>query len=237
MRDDLFPPTRDDARVARVGYTGLMSDLFPAPGLFAAYAATVILLALTPGPDMILYLGKTITQSRRAGLVTLAGASTGILIHTLLVAVGLSALLAASAVAFTVLKIAGAIYLLYLAVQAIRGGSAFSLDGSAAPAEPLGRLYLKGLLVNLLNPKVIVFFLTFLPQFVSADDPNAGGQLAVLGVLFEIIALPFCIAQILAAGAIARFLRRSPKATRAVDWLFASVMGFFALRLVLAEGK
>lgn len=213
-----------------------MSDLLPSSFALAGFAAAVIVLTLTPGPDMMLYLSKTITQSRRAGAATLAGALSGLLIHTALAAVGLSALLAASATAFTILKVAGAAYLLWLAWGAIRNGSSFSLAPGAAN-EPLPRLYLKGMLVNLLNPKVIVFFLTFLPQFVTAGDPRAAGTLALLGVGFVVIALPICIVQILAAGAIARLLRGSPKVTRAVDYLFAGVMAAFAARLVLSQGK
>ncbi|MCW5713542.1 MAG: LysE family translocator [Bauldia sp.] len=213
-----------------------MSDLLPSSFALAGFAAAVIVLALTPGPDMMLYLSKTITQSRRAGAASLAGALSGLLVHTALAAVGLSALLAASATAFTILKIAGAAYLLWLAWDALRHGSSFSLAPGTA-AERLSRLYLKGLLVNLLNPKIIMFFLTFLPQFVAAGDPNAPARLVILGVAFVVIALPISIAQILAAGAIARLLRRSPSVTRGVDFLFAGVMAAFAARLVFSQGK
>jgi threonine/homoserine/homoserine lactone efflux protein len=213
-----------------------MSDILPSSVALAGFAAAVIVLTLVPGPDMMLYLSKTITQSRRAGIATLAGALSGLLVHTALAAVGLTALLAASATAFTILKVAGAAYLLWLAWDAIQNGSSFSLAPGAG-AERLHRLYFKGMLVNLLNPKVIVFFLTFLPQFVTVGDPDAPAQLVVLGIGFVVIALPICIAQILAASALARLLRRSPKVTRAVDFLFAGVMAAFAARLVFSQGK
>ena len=213
-----------------------MLDLLPNSLALAGFVAAVVVMALTPGPDMILYLGKTIAQSRRAGLVTFAGAASGLLVHTLFAALGLSALLAASATAFSMLKVAGAAYLLYLAYDAIRHGSTFRLD-PGQPAERLGALYVKGLLVNLLNPKIIVFFLTFLPQFVTPGEANASAKLLVLGVAFIVIAAPICLLQILAAGAIARLLKRSRWATRTVDYLFAGVMAAFALRLALAEGK
>lgn len=213
-----------------------MSEFLPSSFALAAFAAGVVVLALTPGPDMMLYLSKTISQSRRAGGATLAGALSGLLVHTALAAVGLSALLAASATGFTILKIVGAAYLLWLAWDAIRNGSSFSLAPGSTP-EPLRRLYLKGLLINLLNPKIVVFFLTFLPQFVDAAAPNAPARFAVLGMAFIVIAAPIAVAQIFAAGAIARLLRRSPKVTRAVDYLFAGVMAVFAARLVLAQGR
>lgn len=213
-----------------------MLDLLPPPLALAGFVAAVAVLALTPGPDMLLYLGKTVAQGRRAGFVTLAGALSGILTHTMLVAVGLSALIAASAAAFTIVKIAGALYLVYLAYDAIRNGTRFSFRPDTGP-ERLSALYLKGLLVNLLNPKIIVFFLTFLPQFVSPDDANPTARFFVLGVGFILVAIPICTAQILLAGAIAGFLKRSPRATRAIDYVFAGVMGAFAIRLAFAEGK
>lgn len=202
----------------------------------SAFLATVVVLAITPGPDMVLYLGKAISQSRKAGLITFAGAASGLLVHTMLAAVGLSALLAASATAFTIVKIAGAAYLLYLAYDAIRNGSSFALAETVA-FEPARSLYLKGLLVNLLNPKIVIFFLTLLPQFVSVNDPNATVTLVFLGAAFIVVAAPICIGQILAASAIARLLRRSRWAMRTVDFVFAGVMGAFAVKLALTEGR
>jgi threonine/homoserine/homoserine lactone efflux protein len=153
-----------------------------------------------------------------------------------MVALGLSALLAASATAFTVLKVAGAAYLLWLAIDALRRGSAFTADGARRPPERLRRIYAAGLGINLLNPKIIVFFVTFLPQFVSAGDPHAGAKLLFLGLAFVVVAAPICVALILFADRIAAWLRRSPRATRAVDYLFAGVMGGFAVKLALARG-
>lgn len=202
-----------------------------------AFLATTVVMALTPGPDMILYLGKAIAQSRVAGAVTFAGAASGVLVHTTLAALGLSALLAASATAFSVVKIAGAIYLIYLAYDAIRNGSSFRLETGGGVRERYRVLYAKGLLVNLLNPKIVIFFVTLLPQFVAADDPSAALTMAVLGLAFILIAAPICLGQIFAAGWLAGFLRRSPWAMRAVDYTFAGVMSFFAVRLAFAEGK
>jgi len=213
-----------------------MPDLTLTPLALSAFLATVVVMTLTPGPDMVLYLGKAISQSRRAGLISFAGAASGVLVHTLLAAIGLSALLAASATAFMIVKIAGAGYLLFLAYDAIRNGSSFAI-ATATIGEPAKTLYLKGLLVNLLNPKIVIFYLTLLPQFVSADDPSPTTTLLYLGVAFIVIAAPICVAQILAASAIARFLRRSVWAMRAVDFLFAGVMSAFAVKLALSDGR
>lgn len=214
----------------------MLADFVPALPVLAAYAIASVVLGLTPGPDMTLFLSKTVSQSRAAGLAAFGGATTGLVVHSILIAAGLSVLLAASVTAFTILKIVGALYLAYLAIDAIRHGSALSLDRRGRP-ERLRAVYLKGLLVNLLNPKIIVFFVTFLPQFVSPADPQAAKKLLFLGLFFAAVNIPVCVGLILFADRIASFLRRSPKATRLVDWLFASVLGAFAVRLVLAQSR
>lgn len=213
-------------------------DFIPSLAILAAYAVAAVALTLTPGPDMTLFLGKTLAQSRAAGFSAYAGASAGLVVHTLLAAIGLSALLAASATAFAVLKVVGALYLVWLAFQAIRHGSAFTPgEGVPKAAQPLGRVFLSGLGINLLNPKIIVFFVTFLPQFVSASDPHAPGKMVFLGLMFIVIATPISAAMILGADRIAGLLRRSPKVTRIVDYLFATVLGGFAVKLLLTRAN
>jgi threonine/homoserine/homoserine lactone efflux protein len=211
-----------------------MSEFLPSLPVFLTYVAAVVLLTFTPGPDMTLFLSKTVSQSRLAGFAAYGGAATGLFVHTVMVALGLSALLVASAAAFTALKVAGALYLLWLAVEAVRHGSSFSMPGGTR-RESVRAIYLKGLLVNLLNPKIIVFFITFLPQFVAPSDPNAPVQLFVLGVLFVVIATPLNAGLIVFADAIAAFLRRSRAATRVVDYLFAGVLAGFAVKLLAAR--
>ena len=113
-------------------------NFLPTLPVFAAYLAAVLVITFTPGPDMTLFLGKAVRQGTAAGIAAMLGASTGILIHTTLVALGLSALLAASVTAFTILKVVGALYLLWLAVQAIRHGSALNIDATK-PRPPASR--------------------------------------------------------------------------------------------------
>jgi threonine/homoserine/homoserine lactone efflux protein len=184
-------------------------------------------------PVFAAYVAAVLVISNAAML----GATTGILIHTTLVALGLSALLAASAMAFLVLKMVGAIYLLWLAVEAIRHGSALNIDASkpASAGEPLIRVWAKGLGVNLLNPKVIMFFVTFLPQFVAADDPHAAKKLVFLGAVFVAVSLPICLSMIVFAARLAKLLRRSPSVMRGVDYLFAGIFGAFAVRLLMTQ--
>ena len=212
-------------------------DFLPSLPVLGAYIVAVIIIIFTPGPDMTLFLGKAVRQGRASGMAAMFGASTGILIHTTLVALGLSALLAASATAFFVLKVVGALYLLWLAIDAVRNGSALNLDTSGQPAagEPLYRAWLKGLAVNLLNPKIIMFFVTFLPQFVSADDPHASGILVFLGVVLVAIATPISALMIVFAARLANLLKRTPRVMRTIDGLFAGIFSAFALRLLFTQ--
>lgn len=203
-----------------------------------AFTLAAFVLTITPGPDMTLFLGRTLSEGRAAGMAAMLGAASGIVVHTSLAAFGISALIAASPQAFLALKIVGAGYLVYLAVQAIRGGSTFKLDGKAAgrPHSLLSN-WLTGLGINLLNPKIVLFFVTFLPQFVSARDADVTGKLFFLGMFFIILAVPMSVAMILTADRFAAALKRRPKVMRAIDWLFASVFSAFAVRILLTQGR
>lgn len=209
----------------------------PSPEILAAFTLASLLLALTPGPDMTLFLGQTLAEGRARGFAAMLGATTGLLLHSLLAAFGLSALLVASATAFTAIKVAGAAYLVWLGIQAIRQGSQLTLSAGPRTPKPLSRVYLTGLAVNLLNPKIVMFFLTFLPQFVSAGDPQAAGKLLFLGLMFAVIALPVCSGLILAAERFTAALRSSRRAMRIFDWLFAGVMGGFAVKLLFTRAN
>jgi threonine/homoserine/homoserine lactone efflux protein len=165
------------------------------------------------------------------------GAMTGIVIHTALVALGLSALIVASPQAFLVLKIFGAGYLVWLAYQAIRNGSAFSPEKKTGSGRSLFENWATGLGINLMNPKIILFFMTFLPQFVSASDPNASGKLFFLGLLFIVLALPITAPMVIAADKFAGLLKKNPTVMRIVDYLFAGVFSAFALKILTAQAK
>lgn len=212
-----------------------MMEFVPSAGVLAAYTLAVLALNYTPGPDMAMFVGTSITHGRRAGMAAFLGTNSGILVHTLLVTFGLSALLAASPLAFDVLKVVGALYLLYLAVGAIRHGSHFVMDGKGGAAEPAAQLYIKGLAINVLNPKVALFFLTFLPQFVDPADPHVSLRLLFLGLWFLLVSTLSMLPLIVAASAVAAFLKARPKVVRAIDYGFAGVMGAFAVKLVTAR--
>lgn len=215
----------------------MLMVFIPDYAVLISYTIAVIALTLTPGPDMTLFLGKTLARGKVAGIAAFLGASAGLLVHTFVVAIGLSALISASATAFLILKIVGCLYLLYLAYDAVRNGSSFSVQHEGGSRDGIFGIFLKGLWINLLNPKIIVFFVTFFPQFVSSNDPNAAYKFLFLGVMFVVIATPFCLGLILSADQIARFLKGSPKALRFVDWFFASVLGGFALKLLFTKAN
>ncbi len=210
-----------------------MFDIVPETPLFLAYLAAVFVIIFTPGPDMALFLGKTLSQGRARGMAAMLGAATGNLVHTLLAAIGLSALLAANDTAYRAIQLAGAVYLLWLAIQSVRHGSALTLDHAVKPREPVASAYLQGIGINLLNPKVVIFFLTFLPQFVAPGDPAAMQKLVFLGVTLVVLAVLSCIPLILFADWVSALARRSRWVMRGIDWLFASIMGGFALKLLL----
>jgi threonine/homoserine/homoserine lactone efflux protein len=199
------------------------------------FAIATLIIAATPGPDMTLFVGRAISHGRAAGFAAMFGAMTGIIVHTTLVALGLSALIVAAPQAFMALKIGGALYLLWLAYQAIRHGSAFKPQTEKALPVPFSRHYLTGILINLLNPKIILFFMTFLPQFVSASDPHAPGKLIFLGLMFIVVSLPVVVPIILAADKVAVFLKESPKATRVIDYLFAGIFSAFAVKILMTQ--
>lgn len=201
------------------------------------FAIATFIIAITPGPDMTLFVGRALSEGRSAGFACMAGAMVGCLIHTTLVVVGLSALIVASPEAFLALKIGGAGYLVWLAYQAIRHGSAFSPDATPRPPRSLFKNWLTGLGINLMNPKIILFFMTFLPQFVSASDPHAPGKLFFLGMMFIVLSLPVTAPMVIAADRFAGLLRKSPRVTRIVDYLFAGVFSAFALKILTAQAK
>jgi len=209
----------------------------PDAAILVSYTLACFVLFVTPGPDMSLFLAKTVEGGRWAGIASMAGALTGACVHTLGAALGLSAVIATSATAFTALKIFGALYLLYLAWDALRNGSSLNIRTETRAAPDLKKTFLLGLGVNLANPKVILFFITFLPQFVSAADPHATGKLMFLGLYFVAFSVPLSILMILGAERLIDGLKARPRVMRAIDYLFASVFGAFALSILATQGR
>jgi threonine/homoserine/homoserine lactone efflux protein len=202
-----------------------------------AYTIASLLLFITPGPDMSLWLSRTIGSGRAAGVASMIGTNVGCIVHTLLAAFGVSALIAASETGFFILKCVGAVYLLWLAIDAIRNGSSLNVKSGEKTAASSMSSFILGVTVNLTNPKVVLFFITFLPQFVSAQDPHVTGKLLFLGLFFVLINIPGSILMILGAEKLVNWLKSRPRVLRGIDYSFAGVFAFFAFKIVMTQGK
>lgn len=198
------------------------------------FLGIAILLGLAPGPDNIFVLLQSAMHGTRAGLTVVLGLCTGLLVHTAVVAVGLAALLAASAVAFTALKVAGALYLVYLAWQAFRAPVG-EIGQSGAHAQAGKNMYWRGVVMNLTNPKVVIFFLAFLPQFVVAQRGHVALQLMVLGLVFIVATLLVFGSIAWFSGVFGRVLMRSARVQRAVNWFAGTVFLALAGKLALSQ--
>ena len=153
---------------------------------FGVFLVTGIVLNLTPGPDTLYILGRGMAQGRGAGIASALGIGTGSLVHTLAAALGLSALLATSASAFLAVKLAGAAYLIYLGCRMLFGRASAAIVQANFSTSGFSAIYRQGLLTNVLNPKVALFFLAFVPQFIAADSPAKFAAFVTLGVCFTI---------------------------------------------------
>jgi threonine/homoserine/homoserine lactone efflux protein len=212
-------------------------EFLPNLTTLAAFTLASFLLFLTPGPDMSLWLSRTIGGGRSAGMAAMVGTNLGCVIHTLLAAFGVSAVIAASATGFLVLKIVGALYLLWLAIDAIRNGSSLNVKAGTQRGSSAFADFMLGVTVNLTNPKVVLFFITFLPQFVSAHDPHVTGKLLFLGLYFVVINIPLSFMMILGAEKLVTWLKARPKVLRGIDFSFAGVFAFFAVKIALTQGR
>ena len=194
-------------------------------------AASLVLIA-TPGQDMLLVLSRSVAQGPRAGVITAAGVSVGLAGHTLLVTLGLGAILRTSEILFTALKLAGAAYLVYLAVGLLRTRNT-GLPVSPRSDIPAARLFLDGALSNLSNPKIAVFYLAFMPQFVEPGGSHPACTLFALGLLYAVLAFAVKGPVGLLAGVLSTWLRANP---RVLIWLYrcsGAVLLALGLRLAL----
>ena len=200
---------------------------------FALFVTTGILLNLTPGPDTLYILGRSIAQGRRAGLASALGISVGSIFHTGAAALGLSAVLATSAWAFTFIKLAGAAYLIFLGVRALLEkphelsmAAHFKRQGAAAA-------FRQGIVTNILNPKVALFFLAFLPQFIDAAAPAKTIAFIVLGLTFVTTGTIWCLILAWFSSAFSARLRENPTLTALLNRAVGSLFIFLGLRLAV----
>lgn len=202
-----------------------------------AFALVALGLALTPGPNMMYLVSRSICQGRKAGLISLGGVGLGFLVYMLAAALGITALLLAVPLAYDALRLTGAAYLLYLAWQALRPGGRSPFQVRQLPADSPRRLFLMGFLTNLLNPKAAMLYLSLLPQFI---DPARGSVLAqslVLGGLQIAISLTVNALIATAAGTIASFLGSRPAWMVVQRWLMGTVLAGLGLRMAFESRR
>ena len=208
-----------------------MDALLTLPQL-SAFLVAAVLITLAPGPDNLMVLSLGIARGRQAGIAFGLGCAIGCLSHTALAALGISALIAASSHAFAALKIAGGLYLVWLGVQAIRNARPPATTARDLPTESVPRLFAKGLVANAINPKVILFFLAFLPQFVAAGGGAVAWQTAQLGIVFTLQAALIFGAIGWFAGGIGQSLRRHPAIGTWLDRIAGGIFVLIGLRLM-----
>lgn len=198
--------------------------------LFALSAAALVAV---PGPNLLYIMTRSIADGRRVGIASALGVETGTLVWIAAAAAGLAAVLASSEVAFNIVKWAGVGYLVYLGIRTLRRPAPPQLEGTQPLGASLRGAFLQGLVVNVLNPKVALFFLAFLPQFIDPGR-DATGQILVLGTIFFVIALTIDLAYALGAGALGSWLRRRPGFLRRQHYVTGGVYLLLAAAAALA---
>lgn len=204
----------------------------PPPNDLAVFVTAALVLLLIPGPAVLYIIARSLDQGRSAGLASASGIATGTLVHVFAATVGLSALLVSSATAYSLLKYAGAAYLVYLGIKKLRESPSADAELTHAEPMPLRRLYGQGALVEVLNPKTAIFFFAFLPQFVNPSRGHVSLQFFFLGMLFIVLGLISDSTWALTAGSAAGWLRRHRGFTRNQQYLSGSV--YLGLGLVTA---
>ncbi len=208
---------------------------------FPLFAAAVFLLNVTPGPDTAYIVGRSVAQGRGAGLMSALGISAGCCVHTLACAFGLTALIAASAAAFTVVKVVGAMYLIYLGVRLVFSTPAKARPDAArqasepAAAKPLRQLFVQGFWTNVLNPKVVLFFVSFFPQFVAAESDHKALAFLALGAVFIAMSTVWNSFVAWIAGSVTRRLGGKPCVKKWLDRLVGSAFVGLGLKLATAQ--
>jgi threonine/homoserine/homoserine lactone efflux protein len=199
----------------------------------AAVAAFALGLVLSPGPNMLYLVSRSVTQGRRAGLISLAGVAAGFLVYVAAATAGLTAVFTLVPALYTAIKLAGAAYLLWLAWQALRPGGTTALAPRSLPADPPRRLFAMGLVTNLLNPKIAILYVSLLPQFADPGCGSMAVQILLLGLLQITIAISVNGLIVLGAGGIAGFLARRPGWRRVQRYAMGSVLAGLALEIGL----
>ena len=203
---------------------------------FALFFAASWMLIITPGPDMIYVITRGISQGRKAGMISAVGVTLGILVHTLFAACGLAIILRTSALAFLAVKFAGAGYLIYLGVKTLSDKSEFEFNRDR-PKDGIRKIFVQGLLSNVLNPKIALFFLAFLPQFVNPGQGSSSIQMVYLGLMFALFGIVFLVLLGYFSGGIGLWLANKQNFAEKIRWFTGSVLIVLGLRLAFMERR
>lgn len=202
---------------------------------FFGFLVAAILVTASPGPDNLMVLGMGISKGRKQGIAFGLGCALGCLSHTFLAVVGVSALIAASPAAFTALKVGGGLYLIWLGFNALRSSGVARVEAVKAEEQTLWNLFFKGVFANAINPKVVLFFLSFLPQFVIPANGGVAWQMAALGVTFTVQAAVLFGLLGYFSGTIGQWLNTRPKAGAILDRIAGAVFIALGLRLIVSR--
>jgi len=193
---------------------------------------------ISPGPDLIYIVTKTIAQGRKIGVASSLGVCSGALVHVLAAALGLSAILATSAIAFSIVKYIGAAYIIYLGIQALRSkGMSFEMPAKKGIETTAWKAFRQGALVDILNPKVAIFFMAFLPQFIRPELGHNSTQIIILGVLVILVAIPVEFFLVFTAAQTTGFFRQNRNLSVWLDRIMGSILIGLGIRLVLTENN
>ncbi len=202
---------------------------------FFGFLVAAVLITASPGPDNLMVLGMGISKGRKQGIVFGLGCALGCLSHTVLAVIGVSAMIAASATAFTALKVAGGLYLVWLGFNSLRSSGGAKVETVQADEQSLTKLFFKGAFANAINPKVVLFFLSFLPQFIIPANGNVSWQMAALGVTFTAQAAMLFGLLGYFSGSIGQWLNTRPKVGVILDRIAGTVFVALGLRLIVSR--
>ncbi len=205
------------------------------PEQFLGFLLAATLITVAPGPDNMMVLSIGIAKGRKPGIAFGLGCALGCLSHTLLAVIGVSAIVAASPEAFTALRVAGGLYLIWLGYSALRSSGGASIEDRQTDTQSALQLLLKGVVANAINPKVILFFLSFLPQFVVAGNRNVGWQMALLGLTFTVQAAVIFGLLGYFSGSVGQWLNTNPKLGVLLDRLTGAIFVGLGLRLLVSR--
>lgn len=195
------------------------------------FAGAALLMVLSPGPNMVYLISRSICQGRKAGMISLLGVIAGFLVHMFAAAIGITAIFLAIPLAYEILKWVGAAYLMYLAWQSVKPGARSPFEARQLPVDSPSRLFLMGFFTNALNPKIAVFYLSIFPQFVSPEHGSIFSQSIMLGFTQITVSFLINMSIVLSAGSLASWFVRNPQWLAAQRYVMGSVLAGLAIRL------